>query len=476
MFQENLPLNRGRSSWNGLDRGFLTLRGNPRMGYFKDYSSAVNWIEGFAPFGINLGLDRVRYLLQMLGNPEQSLQYIHVAGTNGKGSTCAFLTQVLLQSGYAVATFTSPCLERFTNRIQYNGIDIPEEDVLAITNILKPVVDSVGQSKLGQPTMFEVTTCMALVYFSQIKPDFVVLEVGLGGRLDSTNIITPLVSIITNIGYDHMAILGDSLEEIAHEKAGIIKQDIPVVSAVEQKEVMEVIEQHCVNKNAQLYLLNRDFNFRVVSSRLNDQVINFNSKLGNHEALSITMNGQHQLKNASVAIMALEILRTKYNISLNGLKDGLRNTKWAGRLELVADEPGILLDGAHNPEGAKTLAEALTSVYTYKKLNLMVGMLNTKEHTAYLKPLLPLVDTLIITEPDFRNKMPANELYHLAQQVITENDLQTKVYLKPDWKEALQCLSEMTSKDELAVVSGTLYLISDVRSWVLYETDSYKGL
>jgi dihydrofolate synthase/folylpolyglutamate synthase len=270
--------------------------------------------------------------------------------------------------------------------------------------------------------------------------------------------------------------LGDTLEEIAHEKAGIIKHDVPVISAVEQEEVIEVIEQHCVNKSSQLYLLNRDFNFRIVSSRLNDQVIDFNSKLGNHEDLSIKMNGQHQLKNASVAIMALEILRIKYNIRLNGLKEGLWNTEWEGRLEMVSDDPGILLDGAHNPEGAKTLAEALTSVYTYKKLNLLVGMLNTKEHSAYFKPLLPLVDTLIITEPAFRNKMPANELYHLAQQVIMENDLQAKVYLKPDWREALQFLSEMTSKDELAVVSGTLYLISDVRSWILYKVDSYKGL
>ncbi|SFM26816.1 dihydrofolate synthase / folylpolyglutamate synthase [Paenibacillus sp. 1_12] len=446
------------------------------MDDFKDFSDAVNWIEGIAPFGINLGLDRMRKLLEMLGNPELCLQYIHVAGTNGKGSTCAFLTEVLFQSGYSVATFTSPCIERFTNRIRYDGIDIPEQEVLAITNILKPIVDTVSQSNLGHPTAFEVTTCMALVYFSQIKPDFVVLEVGLGGRLDSTNLISPLVSIITNIGHDHMAILGDSLEKIAHEKAGIIKHGVPVISAVEQEEVIEVIQQHFVKNSSQLFLLKRDFDFEIISSKLNDQVFNFKSKLGNHEHLSLKINGQHQFKNASVAIMALEILRKDNKVQLNGLRKGLEHTEWAGRLEMISDEPRILLDGAHNPVGAKTLADALTKIYTYKKLNLLVGMLNTKEHSEYFKSLLPLVDTLIITEPAFRNQMPAAELYLLAQQIVRENDLKARVHLKPDWKEALQFLSEMTKKDELAVVSGTLYLISDVRSWILYKSDSYKGL
>ncbi|CAG7637290.1 bifunctional folylpolyglutamate synthase/dihydrofolate synthase [Paenibacillus allorhizosphaerae] len=445
------------------------------MDHFKDFSTAVNWIEGIVPFGIKPGLKRMDMLLDKLGHPERGLSFVHVAGTNGKGSTCAFLTEMLLRSGYSVGTFTSPCIERFTNRIKCSRVDIPEHEVLAITNRLKPLVDEVAQSDLGHPTMFEVTTCMAFVYFSQVRPDFVVLEVGQGGRLDSTNVITPLVSVITNIGHDHMAVLGDSLEKIAYEKAGIIKRGIPVVSSVEQEEVIGVIRQRSEAQGSPLYLLKRDFDFEEVSSKLNEQVFNFRSAFGRRERLQIWLNGRHQFKNASVALMALEVLRAGHGISLYGLEEGLARTEWAGRLEMVSSEPRIVLDGAHNPEGAQTLADALRTIYSYNRLNLMMGMLNTKEHTEYLKHMLPLVDTLIVTEPAFRNQMPANDLLQLARRIADEHHLQIRMYVEPEWKNALKLLYDVTKKDDLAVVSGTLYLISDVRSWILYKVESYKG-
>ncbi|CAG7623052.1 Folylpolyglutamate synthase [Paenibacillus solanacearum] len=446
------------------------------MEYFNDVASAVNWVEGIVPFGIKPGLDRMERLLDRLGHPERGLSFIHVAGTNGKGSTCAFLTEVLLQSGYSVGTFTSPCIERFTNRIQWNGADIPEQEVLAITNVLKPLVEEVAQSDLGHPTMFEVTTCMAFVYFAQVRPDFVVLEVGLGGRLDSTNVVTPLVSVITNIGHDHMAILGNSLEKIAFEKAGIVKRGVPVVSAAEQEEVIEVIRQRCADQGSDLYLLNRDFEYEEVSSELDEQTFNFRSAQGRRERLQIRLNGRHQFKNASVTVMALELLRTRHGVNLLGLEEGLARTKWAGRLEMVSGKPRLVLDGAHNPEGAQTLADALRTVYSYKRLHLMMGMLNTKEHSEYLKHVLPLVDTLIITEPAFRNELPAGDLYQLAQRIADEQQLHIRMHVEPRWKEALNMLLDITREEDLAVVSGTLYLISDVRSWILHKTESYKGL
>lgn len=445
------------------------------MESWASYEAAVEWVEGIVPFGMMPGLNRMELLLDLLGHPEKELRFIHVAGTNGKGSTCAFLTSILQQSGYRIGTFTSPCLERFTNRIHYNGNDIPEQEVLELANRLKPLVDIVAESEWGSPTMFDVTTCMALLYFAKVSPDFIVLEVGLGGRLDSTNVITPLISVITNIGHDHMGVLGDTLAQIAAEKAGIIKPGIPVVSAVELEETIAVIEKHCAMNHADLFLLHRDFQYECLSSEWNQQRFHFASELVVHSNLLIKLNGKHQLKNASVALMALELIKDRYGIRLSGLQEGLAAAAWAGRLEMVGESPCILLDGAHNPEGAEVLAQALKSMFASSPIRLLIGMLNTKEHTDYLNHVLPIVETLIITEPDFRSAMPTYELEELARTIIQEKGLKVHVEVELDWKLALDKLRTETSEGDLPVVSGTLYLISDVRAWILNGKESYKG-
>jgi dihydrofolate synthase/folylpolyglutamate synthase len=447
---------------------------------FTQYSEAVEWITGLVSFGMKPGLKRMEMFMDKLDYPHRRLKFIHVAGTNGKGSTCAYLSSVLRQCGYAVGTFTSPYITKFTNRIQLNGSDIEEEEVLRLTNRIRPICDEIAATELGSPTMFEVCTTLAILYFAtSAYPDYVVWETGLGGRLDSTNIVTPVVSVITNIGHDHMEILGDSLEKVAAEKAGIIKPGVPVVCSAEQPETIQVIEQAAKDKKSTLYLMGREYHFEPTLSKENEQVFHFTGPFRTLRDITITMNGYHQFKNAALSLMTLEVLRQYYAaiIDEEDVAAAMRTTGWPGRLEMVSHHPRVLLDGAHNPEGAESLAQALRDTYRYSKLHMMVGMLAPKNHIGYLRHILPLVDTLVITEPDFRKKLASSELAGKVDELLVSGitERQIEIVIEPDWKTALRRLKQMTEPGDLAVVSGTLYLISDVRSWILYQTDSEKG-
>lgn len=446
---------------------------------FQTVDEAIGWITQRMPqFGIQVGLKRMERFMELLDHPHRRLKFIHVAGTNGKGSTCAYLTRVLVQCGYDVGTFTSPYIERYSNRIQLNGQDIEDEALLKLANQVKPIADQIAATELGAPTMFEVSTVIAILYFARIAyPDFVVWETGLGGRLDSTNVVPPIVSVITNIGHDHMDILGHSITEIAAEKAGIIKSGVPIVTTVEQPEVIAVMERTAAEKRSTLYLLGRQFSYEAVSTELNRQVLDFTGPFRTIPSIAISLNGSHQLKNAALSVMTLEVLRQYYAVLIDDehLLEGMLTASWPGRLELIRQEPRLLLDGAHNPEGAATLAEALRTVYTYKRLHLLMGMMPTKSHSDYLRHILPLVDTLIVTEPNFFKKMDADALADLAHQVAAELGRPISIEVEKDYKRALGMLADRTNPNDLAVVSGTLYLISDVRSWILYRTDSDKG-
>jgi dihydrofolate synthase/folylpolyglutamate synthase len=392
---------------------------------------------------------------------------------------CAYLSEVIKQAGYDVGTFTSPYIEKYTDRIRVNGENIPDDDLVRVVNKVKPLVDEVAASELGQPTMFEVSTVVAIEYFAHVAyPDFVVWETGLGGRLDSTNIVTPIVTVITNVGHDHMEILGDTLDKVASEKAGIIKAGVPVVSAVDQPEAVAVLEQTAKDKQSTLYLNGRHFRYEAIAERENDQVFDFYGPFRGIPKVGISMNGRHQLQNASVALMTLEVLRQYYALIVEDevLISAMKATQWAGRLEMISRSPRMLIDGAHNPEGGAALAQALRDTYSYKKLHFVMGMLSTKNHSGYLRHILPLVDTLILTEPDWHKKEDAAKLAELARKLLTEiGRTDVDVIVEPDWKAALELVKGKTVQDDLAVVSGTLYLIGDVRSWIVHQTDSEKG-
>lgn len=445
---------------------------------FTHAEEAVEWINSLIPFGIRPGLERIELLMERFGNPERRLKFIHVAGTNGKGSTCAMLTSVLLEAGFDVGTFTSPYIEKYQNRLKYNNEDIADETLVELTNRLRPVVEEIASTPLGSPTMFEVSVALAFLYYGTVTyPDVVVLETGLGGRLDVTNIVTPILSVITNIGHDHMDILGNTIEEIAFEKAGIIKAGVPVVTAVEQPEALEVIRKAAVTKKSALYVMGEQFRYEPKQRVEDAQTFSFTGPFRALDDITITMNGVHQLKNAAVTVMALEVLRTylAFIIDEDLLLAGMYKAAWPGRLEMIRRNPRILIDGAHNPEGMATLAQALKDTYSYKRCHIVMGMLSTKHHPDALRHILPLADTVIFTEPNFRKKLAASELAAIAKEVLGEQEKQPEFVIEPDWRSALAKLQSITSADDLGVVTGTLYLIADVRSYMLYQMDSEKG-
>lgn len=444
----------------------------------QDYNEAVEWINGLIPFGIRPGLERIERLMERLGNPHRKLKFIHVAGTNGKGSSCAFLTSTLMKSGFDVGTFTSPYITKFTNRFQYNGQDIPEDTLVLLSNRLLPLIEEIAASELGSPTMFEVSTALAILYFAEeCYPDVVVWETGLGGRMDVTNIVTPIVSLITNIGMDHTDVLGDTIEQIAMEKAGIIKPGVPVVSCVEQPEAIEVLRRTAQAKHSTLYLLGEQFSYERLEGNDHEQAMNFRGPYRELK-LNISLLGEHQCKNAAGVMMVLEVLHQymAFVIEDEAVLSGFRSTAWAGRLEQVSREPRIVLDGAHNPEGAATLARSIPEIYKYRKLNLMMGMLANKHHRGYLGHILPIVDTLILTEPNFRRKMDVEALYNIVEQLKAARAKENlEIIVERDWKKALELLMSRTEREDLGVVTGTLYMISDVRATLLHHTDSEKG-
>jgi len=445
---------------------------------FQTYEEAVDWINGLVAFGIRPGMERIQQLMERLGHPERRLKFIHVAGTNGKGSTCAFLTKTLLQGGFSVGTYTSPYITKFTNRFQYNGEDIPEETLLALANRLQPLVEEIAQSGLGSPTMFEVSTALAILYYAEVSyPDVVVWETGLGGRLDVTNIVHPIISVITNIGMDHTDVLGDTIEEIATEKAGIIKPGVPVVSTVTQPEAIAILKETVERNRTTLYLAGEQFTYERLRSDEEGQTFHFQGPFRSMD-IDISMQGEHQCANAALSMMTLEVLRQymAFIVEDDDLRRGFKETFWAGRLELVQSSPRIVLDGAHNPEGAEALAKSLQQIYKYRKLNLMMGMLANKHHDSYLQHILPIVDTLILTEPDFRKKLDAKALGDIVEQVREQYAKRTlQIIIEPNWKNALEELKSRTEAEDLGVVSGTLYLIADVRSSLLGLSDSEKG-
>lgn len=446
--------------------------------HFDSYSEAVEWIYGLIPSGMKPGLKRMQHLMEKLKHPERKLKFIHVGGTNGKGSTCAYLNQVLLQCGYDVGCFTSPYIEKFTDRIQYNGSGISEEQITAVCNILYPIAEEMRASEYGVPSMFEVVTALAIYYYANVVfPDFVVLEVGLGGRLDSTNVVRPILSVITNIGFDHTELLGDTADKIAAEKAGIIKSGTAVVSAVEQPEAVDVIRRTAQKNQSTLYLLGEQYNCEPVHSELDRQVFHLRTPFREWNHVAVSLNGEHQQKNAAVALMALDVLKQYYAVVMDDedVYQGMLQTKWPGRLEMVHSHPRVLVDGAHNAEGAAALVQAIQTLYPHRKLRLMMGMISTKNHTSYFKHILPIVDTIILTEPDFHKKTDAVKLAEKLAAVKQELNSEADIRVEKDWRKALDLLLDLTEEEDLAVATGTLYLISDVRSWLLHQHDSEKG-
>ncbi|MBS6507128.1 MAG: bifunctional folylpolyglutamate synthase/dihydrofolate synthase [Paraclostridium bifermentans] len=428
-----------------------------------NYNEALQFIHESHKFGMRLGLDNIKKLLELLGNPQNNLKIIHVAGTNGKGSICSFISSILKESGYKVGLYTSPFLETFTERIRVNGENIREEEVGKIVSLIKEKIEIMVIEGYSYPTEFEIVTAMAFYYYNQEKVDFVALEVGLGGRYDATNVIDkPVVSAITSISLDHTGILGDTLGKIAFEKGGIIKEDCPTIVYPQQEEASQVIKNICAEKKSKY--IECDFkNIEIKSSNINSQIYNCNINGKELRDLEIKLIGDHQIKNSIVALNVIEYLNDIKitNISEENIRKGLLETKWPGRIEKISENPMFIIDGAHNEEGAKSLANSIDKYFENKNKILVIGMLEDKDIESVLDLLIPKFNNVITTTPDNPRAIDANKLKEKIERYNIE------VTCKPNIKEAVDYALEISNKDDVIISAGSLYMIGNVRTIIV---------
>lgn len=423
------------------------------------YQEALDYINDKDKFGSRLGLSSIGKLMELIGNPQEELKHIHIGGTNGKGSTSSFISHALKSAGYKVGLFTSPYIERFNERIQINGLDIPDETLGRFTSIIKEKANIMIEEGFEHPTTFEIITAIAFMYFREEEVDYVVLEVGLGGRFDSTNIISaPLVSVITTIDYDHIDILGDTLGKIAYQKAGIIKENSIVVSYPQEEEALEVIEKEAKDKNSDLYLFPIE---NISIKEITEYKTTFDFTYGDHtmKDIQISMLGEYQIYNASLATTTLLVLRDKglVKISDEEIKAGLKETKWPGRLEVMRRNPTFLIDGAHNVQGVKQLTKAL-GLFNYDKLILGIGILQDKDSSHMVELLAPKADVIVVTEVNMPRKLNAEDL---GEEIKKYNK---NIIVEKNIKKAIEKTLELASENDMIVFGGSLYLIGEVRT------------
>jgi len=418
-----------------------------------DYKEALEYIHGTRKLGWKLGLTNITRLLSFMGDPHKKLKFVHIAGTNGKGSTAAFINSVLVQAGYRTGLFTSPYLERFTERIRLGHEEISEDDVASITCMVKEKVEEMVASGYNHPSEFEIVTAIAMQYFYEKKCDVVVLEVGLGGESDSTNVIdTPLLAVITSISYDHMEYLGNTLEEIAMQKAGIIKQGGDVVLYPQQENVERLLERVCGQRNARLHKV--DFSgIRLVKTGIDGQVFDF----GEHKNIKISLLGEHQIRNAALVVKCVEILNEKgFNITESVMKQGLQAAIWPGRFQVVNTNPVFIIDGAHNAEGAKVLRKALDDYFPDRRKIIIFGVLKDKDYKSMIEEVIPVAHQVITVTPSTERGMPAEELAILVKPYCKN------VLINDTIEDAIRTSLRLSSSNDVICAFGSLYYIGEI--------------
>lgn len=424
-----------------------------------NYQEALAYINDKDKYGSRLGLESISRLMELLGNPQEGLKYLHVAGTNGKGSVSSYLANCLKTAGYKTGLYTSPYLERFNERMQINGQDIPDESLAQITDKVRDAASKMVEEGMLHPTTFEIVTAICFVYFQQEKCDYVVLEVGLGGRYDSTNVIErPLASIITTLDYDHTEVLGNTLGEIAYQKGGIIKKNGITISYPQEEEAIKVLKDITSEMEGEFYLDPVE-TIKIISQTEYGSSFDFLFEDEKFEDVKITMLGEYQIYNASLAITTLLLLRKKGLIKITNedFYKGLIDTKWKGRLEVLNRKPTFLIDGAHNTQGITFLSRAL-KLFKYNKLILGVGILKDKDYSHMVDLLGPLADVVVVTEVRMPRKLDAEILADEFKDHVSE------IYVEKDIKKAIEKTIELAGEDDLIVFGGSLYLIGEVRT------------
>lgn len=430
------------------------------------YEEAIDWIHSREKFKVKPGLKRMEWMMERLDHPENKFKAVHIAGTNGKGSTLSFLRHILQQQGMTVGTFTSPYIEKFNERISVDGHAIGDKELAELVLRVKPLSEELSQTSLGEPTEFEIITAMAMVYFAEAPLDLVLIETGLGGRYDSTNILTPVLSIITNIGHDHMNVLGSTIEEIAEEKAGIIKPDIPLVTGVKQQEAIKVITKKAQACHSEVFRLGHNFDVTHQSSRDEGESFVFSNETFHSDTYVSRMKGPHQVENAALAIQSADVLNSlgvQMDRSLFG--EGIASTQWPARFEKVKDAPLTIIDGAHNEEGTNALVETVKRHYAGKKIVLVYSALEDKPVIKMLKQLQSVVDVAYMTTFDFPRALKGHEL--------AEYSGITDTLAVEDYKKAIRKASLHVGEDGVLLITGSLYFISKVRKYFESKENSW---
>lgn len=446
-----------------------------------NYEQALDYIFSYTdyekvPMPHALGsydLRRVEELLARLGNPHLGARTVHIAGTNGKGSTAAMIASVLTCSDYSTGLYTSPHLSTIRERFRINERLITEAEFTGIVARLKPEVEIVNQkTSYGELTTFELLTALAFTYFNDEGVDFQVLEVGMGGKFDATNVIQPEVCVITSISLDHTEVLGDSLTKIAAEKAGIIKPGSTVVLAPQVEEVVRVITEACRQRKAKLVMVGRDVTWRNLGTSGNRQLLEVSrirtrdrkrskpENRGNYK-ICIPLLGRYQLENAATAVAALEVLALKgFKITLASIISGLEQVSWPGRLQVLSYSPLIVADGAHNPDAAQKLKQSLAEYFRFKRAVLVMGASGDKDTVGVVSEFMPFFSEIIVTQSRHPRAMAVSQLQVFLKEYGGETQL------APTVPEALSLAMNMVGTQDLICVSGSLFVVAEAIEWV----------
>lgn len=411
------------------------------------YEDSLKYIHGLERFGSVFGLDNISRLLGSIDDPHRAFRSVHIAGTNGKGSVATMIACILKEAGYSVGKYTSPHLVSFTERITVNEEEITEEEVAALTDHIRGRADR--KCPGGFYTFFDFTTAMAFEHFRRKKVDIAVVETGLGGRLDSTNVIEPLVSIVTNVAFDHMKELGGTLTKIAGEKAGIIKKGVPVITGAGRRP-FRVIEKVAGENASAVYALGRDFSFKksgrkCMSYRGLTRVLN---------DITINLNGDHQLSNAALALCAVDVISgLGYDVPEDRMRAALSSVVWQGRLEMVREKPLVILDGAHNASGVRALRRFLRTHYRDRRKVLVFGVMRDKQYRRMLESMSDCIDLAILTQPRTDRALDA-----AAMKTVTRNSVVTT-----DTRSALKQARRFAGDKDLILVTGSFYTIGEAK-------------
>ncbi len=436
---------------------------------FQTMNQAVDWIINHEMETNRTGIQRIKYAMKLINHPESHLPVIHLTGTNGKGSTTAFLRQLLKSQGYKVGSFTSPHIHKINERIQYDGNHIPDDSLLAYTNQIFQINEQLKNDGFGSLGFFEIMTIMAALYFKDVQPDVCLIEVGIGGLNDNTNIFAGQIAVITTIGLDHVEKLGHRLEDIAYQKAGIIKENAQVITGnITDKETLSVIEQVASKNKATLYRYHQAFHaFDSVITPNNQTQFVFKNQHLQFEA-TLNLLGRYQVDNASVAIEAclLWMQRTHRALDMTALQDALKETKWPARLEKIHTKPQVYIDGAHNVLGLEALKQAMRDYFQKYRIRLLYSGLSKKDQQAHLNLLTTFpVNEVILTEFEFEGEVLSVER---AQQMLQEYGLTSSIVFTEsnDWEEYVHQFISNGDKDDLLIITGSLYFVSQVRQYI----------